>query len=86
MNSKLYQDLAAQFYNDDHKYADQLFDGLVSEAHEVYDALNEDQVIDELGDVLWYVTTIANIFEVSLEELMVNNINKLERRALNGKV
>ena len=86
MNSELYQDLAGQFYSTDHNYADQLFDGLVSEAHEVYDALNEEQIIDELGDVLWYVTTIANSLEVSLEELMLKNINKLERRKLSGKI
>ena len=43
------------------------------------------QVLDELGDVLWYVTIMASHEGSNLSEIMKINYNKLEQRALNGK-
>ena len=38
----------------------------------------------ELGDVLWYVTALAEEFDLSLEEIMEYNMHKLlDRRARN---
>ena len=85
MDSKLYQDLAAQFFNKEHRNHSELGKGLVEEAKEVVDADTLKEVLDELGDVLWYVSTIANEKGYTLEDLMVRNINKLERRAKYGK-
>ena len=85
MNSKLYQDLAVQFFTEGHRNHTELGRGLVEEAKEVVDADTIEEVLDELGDVLWYVSTIANLGGYTLEDLMLRNINKLERRKLNGK-
>lgn len=41
---------------------------------------------DELGDVLYFVTFIAAKFNLSLEELMLGNIQKLEKRMCDGKL
>lgn len=34
----------------------------------------------ELGDVIWYVTALANEFGISLEDIMESNYNKLIKR------
>jgi len=71
-----------------------LFTGLASECGEVMSermkevrkSVNRtDEIIDELSDVLWFVTVIAKQRGVTLKELMKHNIDKLEERALNGK-
>jgi len=85
MNCKLYENQALQFYNNEHRHADSLYKGLVEEANEVYDALSDEEVIDELGDVLWYVTILANSLGTTIDEVMMRNINKLEMRELRGK-
>jgi NTP pyrophosphatase (non-canonical NTP hydrolase) len=41
---------------------------------------HEDKFLDELGDVLWFLTGICNYFDFSLDELMQYNISKLEER------
>ena len=38
------------------------------------------QIRDELGDVLWYITRLANELGFSLEEIMRANNNKLLKR------
>jgi NTP pyrophosphatase (non-canonical NTP hydrolase) len=38
------------------------------------------KILDEIGDVLWYITRIASEFNVSLEEIAVRNVEKLEKR------
>jgi len=63
--------------------------GLMNEAGEVGGAYkkeirdgvdNTDLIIDEMGDVLWYLTRLCDIYNISLSELMVENINKLVGR------
>ena len=68
--------------------------GLVGEAGETADkikkilrdkdgVINEDdklEVVKELGDVLWYVASIARYLDVSLEEVASLNLEKLEGR------
>ena len=44
-----------------------------------------EELLDELSDVLWYVSRIAARRGTDLEALMRRNIIKLEERALNGK-
>jgi NTP pyrophosphatase (non-canonical NTP hydrolase) len=85
MKTELYEHLALSFYTEGHRHHDQLFKGLMEEAKEVLDANSNKKLADELGDVLWYVTVIAHQAGYSLEELMLKNYNKLERRQLNGK-
>ena len=40
----------------------------------------------ELGDVLWYVATLANDLGVELEDIAQWNIDKLQRRMKSNKI
>tara|TARA_Y100000589_G_C26924903_1_gene535949 strand:+ start:62 stop:391 length:330 start_codon:yes stop_codon:yes gene_type:complete len=40
----------------------------------------------ELGDVLWYVSNICCEFNMSLDDIAKGNLNKLEKRSLEGKI
>lgn len=42
--------------------------------------LDVDGVIEEVGDCLWYVATLADAMGVTLEELAQQNIDKLRQR------
>ena len=63
--------------------------GLMNEAGEVGGAFkkeirdridNTELIIDEMGDVLWYLTRLCDVYDVKLSELMVNNMDKLFNR------
>ena len=63
--------------------------GLMNEAGEVGGAYkkeirdnidNTDLIIDEMGDVLWYLTRLCDVYNITLSELMVENISKLVGR------
>ena len=64
--------------------------GLGGEAGEVVDyykkvlfhghELDRDKLIDETGDVLWYVAAMATALDVTLEEIAEYNIKKLRKR------
>lgn len=46
--------------------------------------LNEEKLIDELGDVLWYIAQTAVGLNVDLEEIAQHNVEKLKRRYPEG--
>ncbi len=63
--------------------------GLMNEAGEVGGAFkkeirdrvdNTELIIDEMGDVLWYLTRLCDVYDIKISELMVNNIDKLTQR------
>ena len=63
--------------------------GLMNEAGEVGGAYkkeirdnvdNKDLIIDEMGDVLWYLTNLCRVYDVTLGDLMHLNIGKLVSR------
>lgn len=65
--------------------------GLTGEAGEVADLVKKsqyaggkpvdrDNLLLELGDLLWYLQAMADLFGFSLEELALANIAKLEER------
>ena len=71
-----------------------LFTGLASEVGEVMSERvketrkglkRDEEILDELSDVLWYIATIADKRGSSLEKLMDHNIDKLIERKLWGK-
>ena len=64
--------------------------GLAGEAGEVVDDIKKkyyhgrdidpNHTLEELGDVMWYVANIATQMGASLENIMVNNVEKLTKR------
>ena len=47
-------------------------------------ALDRDKLLDELGDVLWYVAETAEGLGVSLAKVAMHNIEKLRKRYPDG--
>ena len=69
--------------------------GLMNEAGEVGGAYkkeirdrvdNTDLIIDELGDVLWYLTRLCDVYDIKISELMVDNMDKLFNRMSSEEV
>ena len=72
--------------------------GLIGEAGEIANKVKKIQrdddgilgpitrlaIIDEIGDVLWYLSQLATEIEVSLEEVAIQNIEKLQSRKQKG--
>lgn len=68
--------------------------GVTGEAGEVADiikkalfhahSLDTDQLVLELGDILWYIANIAELVQVPLGEVMQRNIKKVRDRYPNG--
>ena len=63
--------------------------GLMNEAGEVGGAYkkeirdrvdNTELIIDELGDVLWYLQRLCDVYDIKISQLMVNNMDKLFNR------
>ncbi len=46
--------------------------------------INEKEIKYELGDVVFYITAIANYFDTNLQEIININVDKLEDRASRG--
>ena len=81
------------------KGSDRLYEnvlGLVGEAGEVaekikkrirdYDRFSDEDMIKELGDVLFYTFALANLFKGSLRHVIEQNIRKLDSRQKRGKL
>ena len=74
--------------------------GLVGEAGEVaekvkkvirdkkgiFDEESKKGIKKELGDVLWYRSNLCNEFDFELEEVALQNLEKLKLRAAKGKI
>ena len=68
--------------------------GLCGESGEVIDIvkkhlaqgheLDKEKIIKELGDVAWYMAEIATVLDVELEDVFVQNIEKLKKRYPEG--
>lgn len=68
--------------------------GIAGEAGEVADLIKKyvfhghdidrEDIKKELGDVLWYLSNIAETANISLEEIAIANIEKLKRRYPEG--
>ena len=63
--------------------------GLMNEAGEVGGAFkkeirdhvdNTELILDKMGDVLWYLTRLCDVYDIKISELMTNNIDKLFNR------
>jgi Predicted pyrophosphatase len=49
-------------------------------------AVIQQQIQDELGDVLWYVASVATEFDLSLASIMEGNLQKLADRKTRGVI
>ena len=58
--------------------ADQVKKAIRNDGH-INDERRE-KIIEELGDVLWYLTRIAIEFDASMADIAVNNVEKLQNR------
>jgi NTP pyrophosphatase (non-canonical NTP hydrolase) len=68
--------------------------GLAGETGEVVDhikkflyqghAFDADKLVDEMGDVLWYIALLCHALGVTLDEVMEANVQKLCRRYPSG--
>ena len=46
--------------------------------------IDYNHMIEEAGDVLWYLAELANGLDISMEDIAIRNIEKLARRYPNG--
>ena len=64
--------------------------GEIGELHSIYQkfyqghGLNYDHCFSELGDLLWFLAEYCSAFDVELEDVASNNIEKLRRRYPEG--
>lgn len=96
MNFDEYQKEAAKFAKDEIKEnLPYLALGLVGESGEIAekikklirdDFIDGKAVIAELGDVLWYLSQLANYWGVSFEHIAQQNIDKLSSRQARGVI
>ena len=97
MTVQEYQELAMRTKNNDLTREQHLIDGvlgLCGESGEVSDMLKKhlfqghdfkkDDLINELGDVMWYIALICESQHLSMNGIMVRNIDKLEKRYKDG--
>ena len=46
--------------------------------------LNKEHLVEELGDIAWYLAELATVLEVDLDTILTNNIKKLAARYPEG--
>jgi NTP pyrophosphatase (non-canonical NTP hydrolase) len=92
-----YQDLAARTLGRDRTHDQQLANaalGLTGEAGEVAEVikkhlfhatpLDQDALVKELGDCLWYIGAFATVLGLSMDDIAQRNIDKLRKRYPEG--
>lgn len=92
-----YQELAARTLGRDRTHEQQLANaalGLTGEAGEVAEVikkhlfhatpLDQEALVKELGDCLWYLGALATVLGLSLDDIAQRNIDKLRRRYPEG--
>ena len=92
-----YQELAMTTLNPDLSKREVLINsvmGLCGEAGEAIDivkkwmaqghALDRAHLVKELGDIAWYLAEAATALDISLEEILQANIDKLKKRYPEG--
>lgn len=97
MNINEYQNLAMRTLNTELNKKDMLINsvmGLCGESGEAIDIvkkwlaqghdLDVEHLKKELGDIAWYLAEAATALDVSLEEILQANVDKLRNRYPNG--
>lgn len=60
------------------------FKKLVRDNDSNEDLIDREDIAKELGDVLWYIATLADYLELSLDDVATKNIDKLSSRLERG--
>ena len=97
MHLNEYQELAARTLGRDRTHEQQLANaalGLTGEAGETADIikkhlfhatpLDQDALVKELGDCLWYIGAFATVLGLSLDDIAQKNVDKLRKRYPEG--
>jgi NTP pyrophosphatase (non-canonical NTP hydrolase) len=70
--------------------------GLIGESGEVVDTVKKqlyqghpydktrDKIVDELGDVMWYICRFAACYDIKMSDVLQFNVNKLRKRYPDG--
>ena len=96
-NTEIFQREARRSLRDDLPYeatCSNMCMGLAGEIGEVIDIIKKHiyqgkelditDVIEEVGDVLWYIANFCNVNNITMDECMESNIKKLRKRFPNG--
>lgn len=96
-NTEIFQREARRSLRDDLPYeamCSNMCMGLAGEISEVIDIMKKHiyqgkelditDVIEEVGDVLWYIANFCNVNNITMDECMESNIKKLRERFPNG--
>ena len=59
---------------------------VIRDKNGIFDEESKKGIKKELGDVLWYISNLCNEFNFSLEEVALQNLDKLKLRAAKGKI
>lgn len=98
MDIEQYQELVKRTANNTVSKEMQFFDytlGLVGEAGEVADSIKKtifhgtdrtDKTKEEVGDLMWYISSLCNLYGWKLSDILDGNITKLEKRYPDGFV
>ena len=59
---------------------------VIRDKNSIFDEESKLAIKKELGDVIWYLSNLCTEFNFSLEEVALNNLEKLKLRAAKGKI
>ena len=59
---------------------------IIRDDHGIVTDEKRDEVLKELGDVLWYISQLSSELELSLDDIASENITKLMSRKKRSKI
>ena len=59
---------------------------VIRDKNGVFDEESKEGIKKELGDVLWYLSNLCTEFEFKLEDVALQNLEKLKLRSSNGTI
>ena len=59
---------------------------VIRDKNSIFDEESKLAIKKELGDVLWYLSNLCTEFNFSLDDVALNNLEKLKLRAAKGKI
>ena len=59
---------------------------VIRDKNGIFDEESKKSIKKELGDVLWYISNLCNEFGFNLDDVALQNLEKLKLRAEKGKI